>query len=226
VQVSFNDALRYCAWAGKHLPRGRVGVRPAWRSEPVGFTMGDEFEPAGEHRMNVWQGRFPNENSRGEGYYGTCPVNAFQPNAYGIHNMTGERLRHIQHDRQLLGVGGRLVPPDIPRTENLRPPPGAAFRRLRDKRSDRRSRSRRSHPAVRPCRRSRRERCRRRSRSAHSMYRGYHATGCSSRLGRSPLASRNARALHGSLRLRRSACWYLFGPTPGVSPSAARTRRR
>src|SRR5436309_14158364 len=39
--------------------------------------------------MNVWQGRFPSENTLKDGYYGTCPVDAFPPNGYGLHNVTG-----------------------------------------------------------------------------------------------------------------------------------------
>lgn len=90
VHVSFNDALGYCAWAGKRLPTeaewefaARGGL------ERAAFPWGDELEPAGEHRMNVWQGRFPAENTLDDGYYGTCPVDAFPPNGYGLYNATG-----------------------------------------------------------------------------------------------------------------------------------------
>src|SRR5262249_10238507 len=47
------------------------------------------LEPGGEHRMNVWQGRFPTENTCADGWFGTCPVDAYEPNAFGLHNMTG-----------------------------------------------------------------------------------------------------------------------------------------
>ena len=39
--------------------------------------------------MNVFQGRFPGQNAVSDGYAGTAPVNAFQPNAYGLFNVTG-----------------------------------------------------------------------------------------------------------------------------------------
>ena len=39
--------------------------------------------------MNVWQGRFPNENTVDDGYYGTCPADGFPPNEYGMYNVTG-----------------------------------------------------------------------------------------------------------------------------------------
>jgi formylglycine-generating enzyme required for sulfatase activity len=53
------------------------------------FPWGDDLEPGGEHRMNVWQGTFPAHNTRSDGWLGTCPADAFPPNAFGLHNTTG-----------------------------------------------------------------------------------------------------------------------------------------
>ena len=38
---------------------------------------------------NTWQGDFPWQNARADGYEGTSPVDAFPPNGYGLYDMTG-----------------------------------------------------------------------------------------------------------------------------------------
>ncbi len=67
-----------------------MGVRRA-RGGLTGklFPWGNDLEPGGEHRMNVWQGKFPVENTLADGYFGTAPVTAFPPNGNGLHNATG-----------------------------------------------------------------------------------------------------------------------------------------
>jgi len=53
------------------------------------FAWGDEFTPGGKQMANTWQGAFPNENRKLDGYDRTSPVTAFPPNGYGVYDMIG-----------------------------------------------------------------------------------------------------------------------------------------
>src|SRR5690606_20892406 len=76
VQVTYEDALAYCAWAGTSLPS-----EAEWEFAARGgldgaiFTWGNrELDADGKRLANTWQGRFPDQNLLQDGYEFTSPA--------------------------------------------------------------------------------------------------------------------------------------------------------
>ena len=90
VHVAFEDAEAYAKWAGKELP-----TEAEWEFAARGgldgaeFCWGEELTPGGQSMANTWQGEFPWQNLRVDGYEWTAPVGSFPPNGYGLYEMAG-----------------------------------------------------------------------------------------------------------------------------------------
>jgi formylglycine-generating enzyme required for sulfatase activity len=90
LQVAWEDAVAYAKWAGKRLPtEAEFEFAARGGLEDKKYAWGDELKPNGKWMANIWQGKFPIENTEEDGFRAAAPVGSFPPNGYGLYDMSG-----------------------------------------------------------------------------------------------------------------------------------------
>ena len=90
LHVAWDDADAYAKWAGLRLPtEAEFEFAARGGLDDNKYAWGNELTPGGRWMANIWQGRFPYENTQEDGFRAVAPVASFPANGYGLFDMSG-----------------------------------------------------------------------------------------------------------------------------------------
>ncbi len=83
VHLGWVDMDAYAKWRG-----GRLPTEAEWEYAALADGPKTATQPSG-NEANTWQGVFPVNNERKDGYIDIAPVGCFEPNGFGLYDMIG-----------------------------------------------------------------------------------------------------------------------------------------